>query len=374
MSVLTPFLAQHRVPFSLKNLTDMPTEFINNCTRTLKGNKSFSLASDSLNALVDQTEMSLGEILKLTFEVPVALFGVIGNILVVIVISRIRKKKQPADVYIQNLAIADLGILLLAFPVGAIREKAPVSWPFGEFSCLYLYPVVEIFYGASVWCIAVIAIERYRIMFTIKILGRNQNKTLLQRAKTVAACVWLISFLIFCLPLYFVMEYSDLQNRGKWCSPVWPPVFSVIYNGLVMTLFSYILPLVLISFTYIAISRVLSQSSVYLTGSNQVHVVVLEEEQRGTLIMAKSVRLRQNNRAKKILTPLVVIFAFTMLPLNIFRLTFVFWPAIIRQEYYKHLLYAVKVSTIMNSSANPVLYYVVSRGFRKGINNLAQLC
>ena len=346
----------------------MPTEFIDNFTRTLKGNKSFSLANDSLNVPVEQTEMSYCEILKLTFEILIALIGVIGNILVVIVISRIRKKKQPADVYIQTLAIADLGILLLALPVGAIREKAPVSCPFGEFSCLYLYPVVEIFYGVSVWCIAVIAIERYRIMFTIKILGRNQNKTLLQRAKTVAACVWLISFLIFCLPLYFVMEYRDISNGGKWCGPEWPPVFSVVYNGPVMTLFSYILPLVVISFTYIAISRVLRQSSVFLKDVRQVHVIMLGE-QRDSLTSAKSVRLRQNNRAKKIITPLVVIFAVTMLPVNIFRLTFAFWPAIIRQEYYKHLLYAVKVSTIMNSSANPVIYSVVSRGFRKGLNN-----
>ena len=318
--------------------------------------------------------MSFGEILKLTFEVIIALFGVIGNILVVIVISRLGKKKQPADLYTQNLAIADLGILLLALPVGAIREKAPMSWPFGEFSCLYLYPVPEIFHGASVWCIAVIAIERYRRMVTIKILGRNRNKTLLQRAKTVAACVWLISFFIFCLPLYFIVDYRDLQNGGKWCGPVWPPFFLRVYTGFVLNLFSYILPLVIISFTYIAIYRVLSKSSVFIKDMKRVDVIMLGEEQRGTLTKVESVRLRQNNRAKRILTPLVVIFAVTMLPLIILRLILVFWPAIIRREYYKQLLYSVTVSVIINSSANPVIYSVVSRDFRKGMNNFTHLC
>ena len=115
----------------------------------------------------------------------------------------------------------------------------------------------------------------------------------------------------------------------------------------------------------------LSQSSVFFKDIKQVHVVMLGKEQRGTLTNVKSVRLRQNNRAKKILTPLVVIFTVTMLPLNIFRLTVAFWPAIARQECFKYLLYAVEVSSLMNSSANPVMYSVVSRSFRKGLSNLA---
>ena len=84
----------------------------------------------------------------------------------------------------------------------------------------------------------------------------------------------------------------------------------------------------------------------------------------------KSALLKHNKRAKRILTPLVVVFADTMLPLSILPVTVVFWPEIIGKEYYSNLIYAVVVSAIVTSSANPVIYSVVSRNFRKGINNL----
>ena len=125
------------------------------------------------------------KIFKLTFEVLIVLFGVIGNVLVVIVINRLGKKKQPSDFYVQNLAIADLGILTLTFSLGVIKEKEPFNWPFGEFPCRYLYAVPEIFYGASVWFIEIITIERYSKVVTAAVIVKNsQNKikTSVQRA------------------------------------------------------------------------------------------------------------------------------------------------------------------------------------------------
>ena len=53
----------------------------------------------------------------------VALLGVIGNVLVVIVISELGKKKQPTDFYVLNLAIGDLGILPFTFSIGLSRKK-----------------------------------------------------------------------------------------------------------------------------------------------------------------------------------------------------------------------------------------------------------
>jgi len=88
----------------------------------------------------------------------------------------------------------------------------------------------------------------------------------------------------------------------------------------------------------------------------------------------KSARLKHNKRAKRILTPLVVVFAVTMLPLSILRVTIVFWPEIIGKEYYSNLIYTVFVFAIVNSSANPVIYSVVSRDFREGIKNLSCRC
>ena len=52
--------------------------------------------------MVAEITISLSEILILTFEAIIVMLGVMGNILVIIVMSHLGKKKQPVDVYVQN--------------------------------------------------------------------------------------------------------------------------------------------------------------------------------------------------------------------------------------------------------------------------------
>lgn len=89
----------------------------------------------------------------------------------------------------------------------------------------------------------------------------------------------------------------------------------------------------------------------------------MTEEQLGS----RSARIQQNKRAKKSLTPVVLVFAETMPPLNLFSLIVAFRPAIVAQEYYKNLIFTLSVLAVVNSSTNPVIYSTVSRGFRKAM-------
>ena len=170
---------------------------------------NYSIANESDFNSTDERAMTFDEAFIPSLQVFIALFGVIGNILVITVITKMGKKKQAGDLYLLNLAIADLGTLVLTFPSIVVREKLPWKWPFCEFICLYVHPVPEIFYGASVWCIAVVAIDRYRKIVTSKTLSPINSAVTLRTAKIVAACLWMASFLVFCLPLYFVIKYHE---------------------------------------------------------------------------------------------------------------------------------------------------------------------
>ena len=349
----------------------MPTEFVYNFTKKPCVDTNLCTSNDSLQEMPEM-EMPAVEIVKLTLQILIAFFGVIGNVLVAVVVSRLPGiKKTPVDFYVQTLAIADLGTLLLTFPLAAIKEKLPLNWPFGEFACLYLSPVPEIFFGASVWSITIIAIERYRRIIVEKKLGQNRNKASLKRAKIAAACVWVMSFLTFSLPLYFVVEYNELPNRGKRCGPIWPSlVFTQVYIGL-LTVFSYILPLAIISFTYLRMSRAINQSSVFFKSIEREQQRTAEARKRfSSHVKARSLRLERNKRVQKLLTPVVLVFALTMLPLSILRLIIMVWPAIVAQEYYESLLYVVSVFVLLNSSTNPVIYFAVSSVFRRETKNL----
>ena len=95
----------------------------------------------------------------------------------------------------------------------------------------------------------------------------------------------------------------------------------------------------------------------------------LSPQQNDKDITIKSARLNQNNRAKKILTPLVLVFALTMLPLNTIRFAVVLRPTLSEKDFYPSLLFIVSVFVLLNSSSNPVIYSVVSRDFRRRVNN-----
>ena len=324
---------------------------------------NFSSPNDT-DAGVDK-QWEKADILKLTAQVLIAAFGVIGNALVITVLKA-AKKIQPGEFYLMNLAIADLGTLLLTFPIIALKEKAD-RWLLGRFTCIYLTPCTEVFHGASVWFIAVIAVERYRQVVTVKMVLKNPNKASWQRAKIVATCVWVTSFLIFSLPLYFTVDHQEpVAGRPESCEPNWPSKISIkIYNGL-LTFFSYLLPLLVISITYVIISRTLTRSNLFIKAMKRDQ---LSPQQNDKDLTIKSARLNQNNRAKKILTPLVLVFALTMLPLNTIRFAIVLRPALSDKVFYRSLLFVVSVFVLLNSSSNPVIYSVVSRDFRRRVNN-----
>ena len=173
-----------------------------------RNTSNISLANDSV-AFAEEAEMPFMEIFKLSFEVLIALFEAIGNFLVAIVISRMGKKKQATDFYVQNLAIADLGTLTFTFSLGVIKDKAPFNWSFGEFACRYLYLIPEIFYGASVWYITVIAIDRYLKVVTVKNI-RHKVNTSLQRARAVAV------LLQFSVALTFTFSLGVFKDKAPF--------------------------------------------------------------------------------------------------------------------------------------------------------------
>ena len=354
--------------FDAQKFEKMASEYQYNFTEELNSySNNTSVELKSLE-IVQTSHMNLENIVKLTLEVPIAFVGVAGNLLVLAVILSQGKRKQPSDVCLLNLAIADLGMLLSTYPMAAIREKPPYRWPLGEFTCRYLYPLPEIFYGASVWCIVSIAFRRYYNV--VKSHGALSKAKEFQRARSNVACVWVISFVIFCLPVYFVVEYREVPNGAAWCGPVWPSwnhnLIAIAYIAL-LTFFSYVMPLSIIAFAYFVTSRALKQTSTLVKAMNSE---TNKPNRIAYLCIVKSARLQRNKRAQRILTPLVLVFAITMFPLSVLRLVVVVWPAFTTEKMYANILYIIIVFAILNSSANPIIYTLVSRNFRKGVQNI----
>jgi len=306
-------------------------------------------------------------VFQVTLWSTIAFLGVIGNLLVCTVILSQAKMKTSINYYLLSLAIADLGVLLLIYPLLVLTYLFPFRWLLGRLVCFYLTPTVEIFFGASTWSITAIAIERYRNVvgakrYQIRYRSRHRRRTFV-----VIGIVWLASFLVSSVPLYPIMTYNS--NR-KLCYPEWPDMSGTnafyLTHSLALLVFWYALPFIVIIFTYVKIKQRVGESVKFRRS-------ITSQSSRNSERRDKSI-WRQSNKAKRILTPLVVLYAVTMFPLNALRVLLLILPTFWTNSYYNLIYGQVGFFVLINSSANPLVYYLMSKefkdAFKKIFNNL----
>lgn len=333
-----------------------------NATGNQTGSDSFIGHGNVDFALPFYKEAPWVEILRLTFQVLLGAVGVAGNVIVCLVITFQPHMQTVINYFIRNLAIADLGILLLAFPLAVIKEQDPYHWPLGECLCRYVVPLSDVFFGVSVWSITLIAMDRYRAIVRGALPKRGSAG--FKSARWMVACVWMASFLVISLPLYFVIDFTVLPAFDMVdCSPKWPDTEAgdemrqIYIIGL--TIFWYVLPLGTITATFCGISRKLRASSEFNRSIREENGEADEQS------VPKRLRERQNNKAQKLLIPVVVVFAVMMLPLNVFRLVVLYWKEVVLHKYLWVYYNICVICVIANSSANFFIYSLVSEEFRQ---------
>ena len=230
------------------------------------------------------------EVFKISLQVAIAVTGVLGNMLVCIVITKRANMKTCMNLYLRNLAITDLGVLLVNFPLAANSVHNKSGWPFGRFLCLYVAPATDIFFGASIWSITVIAIERYKNIISRKVFVKKVES--FKRVMVKIVLIWLVSFAVVAVPLYpfFVYFPSPLSVE---CYPAMPSLALKAYS-VCLALFWYVLPFGIITMTYWKISAQLRQSNTFhktMHGEDTVRSKVLREEEKQ--------RLKQNKKAQR---------------------------------------------------------------------------
>ena len=346
--------------------------------RNLYSNQT--LNTSAVNASVAQTtapgfpeylHQPLGAtVFQISLWSTIVLLGVIGNVLVCIAILRRPKMKTSMNYYLLSLAIADLGVLLIIYPMIVLRYLFPFRWLLGKHACYYLYPTVEIFFGASVWSITAIAIERYRNIVGAKryqIKHRSRVRTFV-----VIGMVWLASFLASSVPLYPFMAY---HSTLEICYLEWPEVSGTnavfLSYSIALIVVWYALPLVIIAFTYVKIKKRVRESVAFRNSMSenddgaQAVLQTSSNKQRSEKIVR-----RQSKKATRILTPLVILFAVTMFPLNALRVLLIIMPEFWTKSYYNLIMGQLIMFIMINSAANPLVYCITSKDFKDAFGEI----
>ncbi|XP_032239109.1 neuropeptide Y receptor type 2 [Nematostella vectensis] len=294
---------------------------------------------------------------RLVFEVALAFSGVLGNIAVILAVGSRPFMQSVTNIFIRNLAVADLGLLLFSFPLAVIKEQTLFRWPLGPHVCQIIYPLSEVFLGVSSWSMAIIAVDRYRGIVN------DSHVRSLNRARYICVVPWVVSFLVLSLPLLVVTRYWEGWGI-KDCIHEWPMEYYNAMNQayvLIAMVYTYLTPLGIIIWTYWMIFRKLGKSTAFNTAQGRKPT------------RHDEARIKRNTRAKRILTPVVVVFGLSMLPVTVFRLVMVYIPSLVYYHYLFVLYNICMITTVINSSANPFIYAIVSDNFRKAFKSMCRV-
>ncbi|XP_054847239.1 atypical chemokine receptor 4 [Eublepharis macularius] len=272
----------------------------------------------------------------------VFLAGLAGNSLVVAIYAYLKKLKSRTDVYIMNLAIADL-LLLFTLPFWA--ANAGHGWVLGIALCKITSAMYTLTFSARMQFLACISIDRYNAI----IKPQNQQRDTKKCSKTCSV-VWIAAMLL-CIPELIFNTVKELHDRSE-CLPIFPKSLGVTLKATIQILeitLCFVLPFLVMVICYSAIAR--------------------------ALIKSPSVK---KSHPLKVLAAVVSAFILTQLPYNIVKL----WRAI---DIIFHLITDCNVSkaidvafqvtksiALFHSCLNPILYFFMGASFKMYMVKIAK--
>ncbi|XP_042222755.1 neuropeptide SIFamide receptor-like [Homarus americanus] len=278
----------------------------------------------------------------------VSVMGVIGNSFVVAVVVRAARMRTVTNVFIANLAVADLLVNIIVMPTTLIGHLLN-AWVLGLFVCKAMSYLQGVSVSASINTLVAISVDRaMAICYPMKCQITSRT------CRSIIVVIWVFSLTIT-LPwaIFFNLEpipETDLHV----CTDRWPDEQSGnLYFVLANLIMCYLLPLTAISVCYILIWRKVWRRK--LPG---------EQQDVGVAMMMQ----RSKIKVIKMLLVVVILFALSWLPLYaIFaRLKLGVAPTEMENHIIHILAPIAQWLGASNSCINPVLYAFFNDKFRSG--------
>lgn len=270
----------------------------------------------------------------------VCALGLGGNTLVIYVVLRHTKMKTVTNIYILNLAVADV-LFMLGLPF-LVTQYVVSSWPFGPVLCRLVTTLDGINQFTSIFCLVVMSVDRYlAVVHPVRSARWRRPRV----AKLASAAVWACS-LLMSLPL---VVFADVQEGLGICNVCWPE------------------PVALWSAVFIVYTSVLGFFGPLLVICLCYLLIVTRVRASGMRVGAP--RRRSERRVTRMVLVVVLVFAGCWLPffvLNIVNLAVVVPEEPVSTGAY----FFVVILSYANSCANPVLYGFLSDNFRQSFRKV----
>ncbi|XP_034409514.1 C-C chemokine receptor type 1 [Cyclopterus lumpus] len=178
------------------------------------------------------------------------LLGLLGNSLVLWVITRGVRLRNMTDVCLLNLAAADL---LLVCTLPFLAHQAQDQWPFGDAMCKVILGIYHIVFYCGIFFISLMSIDRYLAIVHAVYAMRARTRSF---GMIAAAVTWLAGFLASFPDLIFIKQQPG-ANMSHFCFRVFPNAalndtahFWRLFSLFKMNILGLFVPVLIMGFCY----------------------------------------------------------------------------------------------------------------------------
>ncbi|KAH8311746.1 hypothetical protein KR044_007828 [Drosophila immigrans] len=302
------------------------------------------------------------------FEVLVAIFSIIGNLMVIIVFRRERKLRRRTNYYIVSLAMADFLVGSLGVPFAIL---ASIGLPRNLHACLFTVSLLVVLCTISIFCLVAVSVDRYWAILYPMAYSRNVRT---RTAIVIISVCWVAGTIVGFLPLFG--WHADVEHDQECLF-----VEVMDYNYLVFLYFATIItPALLMLAFYTHIYRVIIRQVRQIVTMNpasdlsrrsstaQMQVTTPGRAgHTGTMLRVLGAARKRDVKATQNLSIIVLFFMICWIPLYTINCIKAFCP-----DCYVHpklTLFCIILSHL-NSAVNPVLYAYHLKDFRLALKNL----
>lgn len=277
--------------------------------------------------------------LRLGIYIAIFVFGMLGNILVVVILSR-KRKRSIHEMFILNLAVGDCSFILLVLPISSYQLYLTFKKP--EFYCRVVYALQTITYFISIFTITSMAVHR-----CIVIVNPYKRKISVKTGYIWIALIWFTS-LVIVLPISVVTKSTDGTCTEYW----FHESHASIYTAVLFVL-QFLLPLAIIAVAYTRIGVFLiTQKTPQSTLGRSKSAIKLEKKRK------------ENKQIIITLAAIVVLFTICLLPGQIAWMVDYFGKP--KEKEKVQVIYTFStILDFIHACVNPIIYGLLTDKFRK---------
>ncbi|XP_025421069.1 RYamide receptor-like [Sipha flava] len=335
------------------------------CNESSKENinmkNSSSISISSCNNYTNHTDLYLES--TILYDVPISIIvllsmfygtisvmAVVGNALVIWIVTSSRRMRNVTNLYIANLALADIVIGLFSIPF-QFQAALLQRWNLPAVMCPFCPFVQVLSVNVSIFTLTAIAIDRHRAILSP--LSATPSKF---RAKMSIAAIWAIAFAL-ATPMAVALrvqliEYGDGDGRKlvkPFCYNVRLPERTMLFYRVTLLFVQYLVPVVIITVVYM-------RMALRLWGS---HAPGNAQDSRDANLM------RNKKKVIKMLVIVVGLFVLCWLPLQTYNVLQDIFPSINQFRYINIVFFCCDWLAMSNSCYNPFIYGIYNEKFKR---------